>query len=82
MASGFKTAENVLGLRLRLRGALRLRTPGDSTGSVPLQSGYVMQDQNGPPLPVRWRVADPHCGQGGPWGILMDSDVPRYCAIS
>lgn len=54
----------------------------DSTGNVPLQSGYLEHDQNGPLLPVRWRVGAPHCGQAGPWGTLMDSEVLPYCAIS
>lgn len=52
------------------------------TGSVPLHSGYLLQDQNGPVLPVRWWVVLPHKGQVGPSGRLMDNAVPRYCCTS
>src|SRR5690606_38416824 len=58
-----------------------VRLPG-SMVSVPLQSGYFTQDQNGPFLPLRCRVALPHWGHGGPWGTLIDNDVSRYFTIN
>jgi hypothetical protein len=54
------------------------RRPEDSTGTVPLQSGYRLHDQKAPFLPLRWRVVAPHAGQTDPAGSSIDSVVPRY----
>lgn len=64
----------------RLRAALRAAgflPPLVSIGWVPLQSGYLVQDQKLPFLPWSCRMGALHCGQCGEGGKLMDKVVWR-----